>query len=74
MPFIVQSLSRVPLFTTPWTAAHQASLSFAVSQSLLMDKAMATHSSIPPWEIPRTEEAGGLQPTEPQKSQTWLSD
>ena len=29
----VQSLSRVQLFTTPWTAAHQASLSITNSQS-----------------------------------------
>ena len=27
--------SRVQLFVTPWTAAHQASLSFTISQSLL---------------------------------------
>ena len=33
--FVVQSLSRVQLFVTPWTAAHQASLSFTISQSLL---------------------------------------
>ena len=32
---VVQSLSRVRLFVTPWTAAHQASLSFNNSQSLL---------------------------------------
>ena len=31
----VQSLSRVLLFATPWTAARQASLSIANSQSLL---------------------------------------
>ena len=30
-----QSLSCVRLFVTPWTAAHQASLSFTISQSLL---------------------------------------
>ena len=30
-----QSLSRVRLFATPWTAAPQASLSFTVSRSLL---------------------------------------
>ena len=30
-----QSLSRVQLFATPWTAAHQASLSIRNSQSLL---------------------------------------
>ena len=29
----VQSLSRVRLFATPWTAAHQASLSITNSQS-----------------------------------------
>ena len=31
----VQSLSRVQLFVTQWTAAHQASLSITTSQSLL---------------------------------------
>ena len=31
----VQSLSRVQLFATPWTAAHQASLSITNSRSLL---------------------------------------
>ena len=38
-------LSRVRLFATPWTAAHQASLSFAISQSLL--KLMSTESVMP---------------------------
>ena len=32
---ILQSLSRVRLFATPWPAARQASLSFTISQSLL---------------------------------------
>ena len=32
---LVESLSRVSLFLTPWTAACQASLSFTISQSLL---------------------------------------
>ena len=32
---IVQSLSCVWLFVTPWTAAHQASLSFTISLNLL---------------------------------------
>ena len=31
----LQSLSHVRLFATPWTAAHQASLSIANSQSSL---------------------------------------
>ena len=32
---VVQLLSHVRLFVTPWTAAHQASLSFIISRSLL---------------------------------------
>ena len=32
---VVHSLSRVWLFVTPWTTAHQASLSFTISCSLL---------------------------------------
>ena len=34
-PVVVQSLSSVRLFATPWTAAHQASPSFTLSQSFL---------------------------------------
>ena len=33
--FVVQSLSHVSLFATPWTALLQASLSFTISQSWL---------------------------------------
>ena len=33
--FVVQSLSHVRLFATPWTAVRQASLSFTIFQSLL---------------------------------------
>ena len=42
----LQSLSRVWLFVTPWTAACQASLYFTNSQSLL--KLMCSESVIPP--------------------------
>ena len=41
----VQSLSRVQLFATPWTAAHQASLSITNSQSSL--KLMSIESVMP---------------------------
>ena len=41
----VQTLSCVRLFATPWTAAHQASLSITNSQSLL--KLMFIESVIP---------------------------
>ena len=35
MVVVVQSLSHVQLFATPWTEAHQASLSFTISRNLL---------------------------------------
>ena len=41
----VQALSRVRLFATPWTAAHQASLSITSSRSLL--KLMSIESVMP---------------------------
>ena len=43
--FVVQSLSRVQLFATPWTAAHQVSWSFIISQSLL--KLMSVELVVP---------------------------
>ena len=43
--YSVQSLSCVWLFATPWTAAHQASLSIAISWSLL--KLMSIESVMP---------------------------
>ena len=42
----VQSLSRVWLFSTTWTAAGQASLSFTISQCLLI--LMSIESVMPP--------------------------
>ena len=42
---VVQLLSRVHLFVTPWTAACQASLSSTISQSLL--KLMSIESVMP---------------------------
>ena len=48
---LVQSLSHVQLFVTPWTAAHQSSLSITNSQSLLklmsMDSVMPSNYLIP---------------------------
>ena len=42
--FVVQSLSHVQLFATPWIAAHQASLSFTISYLL---KFMSIKSVMP---------------------------
>ena len=43
--FIIQLLSHVWLFPTPWTVACQVSLSFTISQSLL--KLMSIESVVP---------------------------
>ena len=43
--FVIQLLSHVQFFVTPWTAACQASLSFTTSQSLL--KLVSIESVIP---------------------------
>ena len=45
MANVVQSCRHVQLFVTPWTAAHQASLSFTISWSLL--KLMSIESVMP---------------------------
>ena len=42
---VVQSLGHIWLFVTPWTAAHQASLSFTISWNLL--KLMSIESVMP---------------------------
>ena len=42
---VVQSLSHIRLLVTPWTAAHQTSLSFTISRSLL--KLTSTESVMP---------------------------
>ena len=42
---VAQLFSRVWLFSSPWTTAHQASLSFTISRSLL--KLMSIESMIP---------------------------
>ena len=44
---VLQSLSHDQLFVSPWTAAHQASLSFTISLSLL--KLTSTESTIQPF-------------------------
>ena len=46
----------------------------SLGQEDSLEKKMATHSSILAWEIPWTEEPGGLQSKGSQKSRVWLSD
>ena len=39
----------------------------SLGQEIPLEKGMATHSSIPAWRIPWTEEPGGLQSMESQR-------
>ena len=52
--FVVQLLSCVRLFATPWTTAHKASLSFTISRSLL--KLVSIELVLPSnlWSFPET--------------------
>ena len=47
---------------------------WSLDQEDPLEMEMAIYSSIPAWEIPWTEEPGGLQSMGLQKSQTQLSD
>ena len=46
----------------------------SLGQEDLLEKEMTTHTSILAWEIPWTDEPGGLQSMGSQKSWTQLSD
>ena len=54
----VKSFSYVQLFVTPWTVAYQVQ---SLGQKNLLEKEMATHSSILACKVPRTVEPGRLQ-------------
>ena len=63
---IAQRLSHLWVFETPWTVAHQSSLSITLSLSSLklmsiVEKAKAPHSRTLAWKIPQMEEPGRLQ-------------
>ena len=46
--FVLQSLTHIQPLAIPWTAAHQASLSFTVSQSLLKLMSIMSRDAIQP--------------------------
>ena len=46
----------------------------SLSQEDPLEKGIATHSSIPVWRMPWTEEPGGLQSTGSQRVKTRLSN
>ena len=61
-----------------WLSGRESTSAGDMVQSLswedILEKELATHSSILAWKISRTEESGGLHSMESQKSQLWLSD
>ena len=64
--FVVQWFNHVRLFVTPWTAAYQASLSFAVSWSLLklmsIDAIQPSHPLTPFSSCPQSFTVSGSFP------------
>ena len=50
---VVQTVKNLPAMRETWVQS--------LGQEDPLEKGMATHSSIPAWIIPRTEEPGGLQ-------------
>ena len=56
---VVQRLKRLPAMQETWVQS--------LSQEGLLEKGMATHSSILAWKIPWTEEPGGLQSKRSQR-------
>ena len=60
--------SQVAVIKNP--PAMQKMQSQSLGQEDPLEKEMATHPSILAWEIPWTEELGGLQSTGSQKNQT----
>ena len=56
---LAQRLKRLPAMQETWVPS--------LGQEELLEKKMATHSSILAWRIPWTEEPGGLQSTGSQR-------
>ena len=56
---VAQRLKRLPSMQDTWVRS--------LGQEDLLEKEMATHSSILAWRIPWTEEPGGLQSTGSQR-------
>ena len=60
LPLAVQSLSRVRIFATPWTAAYQGSLSLTISRCLL--KFTCTESIMLPTLLGRSQSPSSPAP------------
>ena len=56
---VVQTVKNLPAIQKTWVSS--------LDQEDLLEKGMASHSSIVVWRIPRTEEPSGLQCMESQR-------
>ena len=56
---VAQMVKNLPAIQGTWVRS--------LGREDLLEKAMATHSSIPAWRIPWTEEPGGLQSVKSQR-------
>ena len=63
---VAQRVKNMPAMQETWVCC--------LGEEDLLEKGMATHSSILAWRIPWTEEPGGLWSTGSQKNWTQLSD
>ena len=79
-PISFLGLNNIPVGLPWWLSgkknlpAMQETRIWFLSWEDPLGKEIATHSSILAWEIPWTEESGGLQSKGLQKSRTWLSN
>ena len=62
---MAQRAKRLPAMQETWVRS--------LGQEYPLEEEMATHSSIPAWKIPWTEELGGLQFVGSQKSRIRLT-
>ena len=74
----IYSVIRASLEVQQWSIHVQCRRIYTIEsrsqgQEDLPEKEMATHSTVPAWEISWTEESGGLQ-SKTSQSQTGLSD
>ena len=72
MDCIVHGVSKSRTWLSDFWASLVARLvnTMPAVQEDLLEKEMATHSSIPAWRIPWTQEPGGLESMELQESET----
>ena len=79
---LVIKVLLIMLLGLPWWPSSKESICLPMQEMQVwslgredtLKKEMATHSSILAWEIPRTEELGGLQSMRSQKSWTQFSN